>query len=174
MTLQLLELTPPSTTSSDNNLGTSVILIITILLIVGLSLLFVICVPKLMRVKRAKNDESENLGSVNKYDEIDKSNGHYERITCPICGSRAIAFVTEYHKCIFAKIAQFVFLIITAFCVFGYFTDKLKGNSDSAYIVIAIISAIFTLAFTLYIFYEESKTHVRAICRDCGNLWLLD
>ena len=110
-------------------------------------------------------------------DDKDKNkanSGHYKCITCPVCGSRAIAFVTDYHKCVFAKIFQFISLAITIFCVLGYFTEKAKGNSDIGYLAIAVFSALFALAATLYIFSTESKTHIRAICRDCGNLWYLD
>lgn len=42
-----------------------------------------------------------------------KTNPQYKAIVCPNCGSKQIEFVTEYHKCIIARILSSLFLFIS-------------------------------------------------------------
>ena len=40
-----------------------------------------------------------------------KTNPQYKAIVCPNCGSKQIEFVTEYHKCIIARILSRLFFL---------------------------------------------------------------
>ena len=101
------------------------------------------------------------------------SQGNYDLptpITCPRCHSRELAFVTEYHKAIGMRITFFLFLAIALFVFFATFQDK---NAEGA-IVLTIIFGLFAFITYICVLLEESKTHVQGICKDCGNLWLLN
>ena len=94
-------------------------------------------------------------------------------ITCPRCGSRSLAFVTEYHKEIFLKIAQMictVLLIVIAVSDIDYLFSEHPERLVEETIPLIIFIGLFSIARHLI----ESKTHVQAICKDCGNLWLLN
>lgn len=120
-----------------------------------------------------ENQENDGLDELvdNK---VVSENPNYKPIVCPRCGSRSIAFVTEYHKAIVSKVFLFILVFIM---VFNYGSILIRGitfqNADFS-LVIEILLGIFTLCLAIHIFIVESKTHVQGICRNCGNLWLLD
>ena len=112
-------------------------------------------------------------------------------ITCPICGRKEIAFVTEWHKCIGWRIISTIILAIIIFCAIdiilqfsnelGTFitasaagTPPLNTTSDNKINSPIALFIIIYLIVKIIINYIESKTHVKAICRDCGHMWLLD
>lgn len=103
------------------------------------------------------------------------TNPNYTPITCPNCGSREIAFVTEYHKCIVARIICAILTVLFFIIFFMNLQDVLKGITPSdGTKVITILSAFLSVCMLIGIFITESKTHVQAICKNCGNLWLLN
>lgn len=120
-----------------------------------------------------ENQENDGLDEL-----VDKKivldNPNYKPIVCPRCGSRNIAFVTEYHKAIAAKV--FLILFVAALII-NYGDMLIRGitfqNADASLLIEFLLGA-FALALTIYIFVEESKTHVQGICRNCGVLWLLN
>lgn len=97
-------------------------------------------------------------------------------LRCPVCGGIDLAFVTEYHKAsgaaMMAKICKgfsIVALVAAAWDLFQQNTE----NIDS-YLLVAILFGIGNLIFDAIKRSTESKTHVQAICKDCGHLWLLN
>ena len=94
-------------------------------------------------------------------------------IACPRCGSRELAFVTEYHKSIFLRILERILLVILLFVAisnFHYlFTTEYERFSDSILFVFICFAISSVIRFLI-----ESKTHVQVICKDCSNLWLLN
>ena len=124
-------------------------------------------------------------------------------LRCPHCHLDDLAFVAEYHKAYFLRFIRsvitfflwlFVILLFaSALGELGVFILKLFHglfNSlnvplfDSAANAPIIQSGFFSTLIIMfylvrstlsgYITYIESKTHVQAICRVCGNLWLLN
>lgn len=98
-------------------------------------------------------------------------------IVCPICGSVHLAFVTEYHKALALRILRLVIALIAA-AVFAYncysiFVELKKPEFGSTFIPLFFLILI-AVVISWFIIAIESKTHVKAICKDCGNLWLLD
>ena len=97
-------------------------------------------------------------------------------IQCPCCGRSELAFVTEYHKATICKI--FSSLILTLICivigeiVFSLFTSPADLKITSVLVCLALSFVLFILKMIGYII--ESKTHVQAICKSCGHLWLLN
>ncbi len=106
-----------------------------------------------------------------------KTNPQYKAIVCPNCGSKQIEFVTEYHKCIIARILSSLFLVICVISAVYVIKNSLivvddPGSGASTLWLILSLFAVF--ATQCYIIYNESKTHIQAVCRDCGNIWFLN
>ena len=105
-----------------------------------------------------------------------------ERIICPICKSPSVAFVTEYHKAIgwrvFLFIVNFIFTIILIAAIADVVNvEDLENPLKEFFHNISPILTIYVILFLVSKFnisLQESQTHVQAICRDCGNLWLLN
>lgn len=91
-------------------------------------------------------------------------------ITCPRCKSRELAFVTEYHKAIGTRLCFFFFLALSLFCLLLSFQEK---GAEGA-ITFTVAFGLFAIAMYICVLMEESKTHVQGICKNCGNLWLLN
>lgn len=89
-------------------------------------------------------------------------------IVCPHCKSKELAFVSEAHKAIVARIFELIVIFLSAIIILYVAKDL-----DSA-VVLLITFAMLILSLRIYIFYTESKTHVQCICKECGNLWLHD
>ena len=90
----------------------------------------------------------------------------YEPIVCPCCKSKNLAFITEYHKAIGAKVLEAIFLFITIVIL-------ISSGFDFEEVGPIFVCFIFaTLITHLYIAMTESKTHVQCICKDCGHTWL--
>lgn len=104
-----------------------------------------------------------------------KTNPNYKNgIKCPNCGSINISFVTEAHKCIVLKIINTLVAVVFIITCFTKLTDIINGTlQSSAITVLSIFGSAFVI-INIIIYFFESKTHVQAICRDCGNLWLLN
>lgn len=95
----------------------------------------------------------------------------HKPIVCPVCGSREIAFITDHHKCVILKaVCQFIIAIILI-----TFALNIKNALEGKYSFLAILILIpFYLIFSMIIYSTESTTHAKAICRDCGKIWLID
>lgn len=100
-----------------------------------------------------------------------------QSIKCPNCGSVELAFVTEYHRAIGTKIISSILFLIatgTLLSVLISLITKTKTEADGVFIAIIFICYIMALFCRCIAYITESKTHVQAICRDCGNIWLLN
>lgn len=96
-------------------------------------------------------------------------------ITCPRCGKREIAFVTEYHQSIACRIVCAILTGIIIGFLFSVFETTSSGfqiNRDKVAIVVLLLFVLVIIKIVQY--FIESQTHVQAICRDCGCLWLLN
>lgn len=109
--------------------------------------------------------------------EEDSTAPKLQPIKCPICGSVELAFVTEYHRAIGTKIVSLIlFLIATAALISAVISmiTKAQTEMDGATLSIIIIGYVMALFCKSIAYITESKTHVQGICRDCGNIWLLN
>lgn len=114
------------------------------------------------------------------------TNPLHKPITCPQCGRREIAFVTEYHKCIGLRIARNACLILSISILYLLFSPAVlcvagsaAGSSTNyfrpgAIYVIPILLILAAIITSIFIYIIERKTHIQAICRDCGHLWLVN
>lgn len=120
-------------------------------------------------------------------------------ITCPRCGSKEIAFVSEYHKAWALRIIKFILITIIIGLLISIFPNLLEKISTQAEsygvidniqsgsgtpsniettnpinnkIAFLIISALGLFCVETTIQRTESKTHIQCICKDCGNHWL--
>lgn len=106
-------------------------------------------------------------------------------IKCPHCKSQNLTFVSEYHKALILRIIRNVLIAIAAMLIIlnTYFViqDQLSDNkaykyidswSEPSFVAVICILLMIGIGLTIFINITESKTHVRAICRDCGNVWI--
>lgn len=102
------------------------------------------------------------------------TNPTYGGIRCPRCGSSNLEFVTEYHKCIWLRIVVTILVVLLGVFVVRYLTASISGRNGADDMRAILIIAVFYILFQLSVWLTESKTHVQGICRDCGNIWLLN
>lgn len=102
------------------------------------------------------------------------SNKNYQAITCPICGSKEIAFVPEYHKCILFRIIKTICLVALIVIGLFYIPNLINNTINQTLIILAIINFILYLGLETWIKINEEKTHIKAICRNCSNIWQID
>ena len=106
-----------------------------------------------------------------------KSEEGYEQshhaITCPHCKSDRIEFVACYYKQIGARIARELFIFASIIC-FAVFLFSLRNEPNASALIVGAILLFIALIVHLRILFFENGTHIKAICRDCGHIWLLD
>jgi len=96
-------------------------------------------------------------------------------ICCPNCKSKNISFITDYHKCVGLRIVcEILIVLLLFFSAKLIINDILKEESAPIFIVGTIVCAILYVGFKISIYLTEQRTHAKAICRDCGNIWLID
>lgn len=107
-------------------------------------------------------------------------------IFCPCCRSMRVEFVAEYHRALglrFLRKVLYFFLFLAIISVvlrllplasFNEEILKTVMKEESIYILAIILHAAGISLCSLMIFLKESKTYIKAICRDCGNLWNLN
>lgn len=116
-------------------------------------------------------------------------------ITCPICGNTKLAYVTEYHKCIYARIINSLLLPITIIlALLGtikmltfdyskldsltlqiiYQRNLISDSGAFIYFLFAGFALLIFIILQITISTAESKTHVCAICNNCGKIWNLN
>lgn len=97
-------------------------------------------------------------------------------ITCPICGSRELAFVTEVEKSFIAKALCNPCLMLVMF----FFIKIIMSTVIPSIEVLEVDIGLFLIATVIYIglnffvYVTERKSHVCAICKNCGHIWTLD
>lgn len=103
------------------------------------------------------------------------TNPKYTAVVCPQCGSKNIEFVTEYHKCILARILSALFFVMAIIAAYFEITDLISNFESNGVSTFTLILSVFAYFITqCYIVFVESKTHVQGVCRDCGNIWLIN
>ena len=127
-------------------------------------------------MKHLKEEDGldEAIKSEENPEATETDNGKYGQITCPRCGSTHIAFVTEYHKANLAKLFLVILLSVMAILISVAAANKFADGTGAGCTIVAAILGVISLGLLFHIFFEESKTHVQAICRNCGKLWLLN
>ena len=109
-----------------------------------------------------------NLNKNSKMNEIPKN----APIVCPQCGSKEIAIIGEVHKNIGARVIACIVLLVTLALAFVDLKNTLKGGNS--YLALVIVFAALFFLILIFIWISESKSHAKAICRDCGHIWLID
>ncbi|HIZ24947.1 MAG TPA: hypothetical protein H9812_05710 [Candidatus Gallimonas intestinigallinarum] len=97
----------------------------------------------------------------------------HKAIVCPRCKSERIEFISHYYKRIGARIAQDLFIIalvvlLVIFC-FSY-----ENGPYYEFLGWGIVCFSIVIMLHVGILVSESHMHAKAICRDCGYIWLLD
>jgi hypothetical protein len=101
-------------------------------------------------------------------------NQEFKPIRCPVCGNVELSFVTEYHKGIGKRITC---VILTAAIILLMLLNisNISANSANSFFTMTIIFlTVSDIACYIAIIIDESKTHIQAICKNCGHLWLLN
>ena len=91
---------------------------------------------------------------------------------CPICGYSDLSFVSEYHKNIKMRIFNYIVIFVLAFLSLGFLacvieSKKISGELKSFFF--CFLSLFFVLK--VRILFDESRTHVLAVCKNCGTIW---
>jgi len=102
------------------------------------------------------------------------TNTNYKPITCPICGSKEIAFIPEFHKCILLRIIRTVLIIALITISIFYLPHIFANKTNQTLIIIEIVVLLVFLGIDALIKINEEKSHIKGICRNCGNIWLID
>ena len=97
----------------------------------------------------------------------------YNPIHCHLCGSENIEFVAEYHKAVFLRILASVSILLAVIFSIDIISDifHLKEHLNTAPIIISLVAYVILKSI---IYFVENRTHIKAICRDCGNIWVLE
>ena len=95
-------------------------------------------------------------------------------ITCPQCGSTELAFVTHYKKEIVLKIICLLCTFVALYAFAMHILPAIITDHSPQFISIFIIFAILAIVFWIGALIRESETHVQAICKNCGHIWLLN
>lgn len=93
-------------------------------------------------------------------------------IVCPQCGSKEIAIIAEIHKNIGARVLFGLVCLVTLSLFFVDLKNTLSGGNS--YIALVIVFAVLSFLILVWIWVNESRSHSKAICRDCGYIWLID
>lgn len=108
-----------------------------------------------------------------------EENKNVKLITCPTCGCRELAFVSEYHKSIAIRFLLTLFkgalLVFLFFLLPSIIAGKIQISEispDALYFFIAVAFIYLLLKFVQISI--EAQTHVQAICKDCGKIWNLN
>lgn len=101
-------------------------------------------------------------------------------ITCPRCGSKEIAFVSEHYKAIWARTIKFACLVILTCLIifrineiflFQSENEKIQSITEQTkFFIIAL--ATLAIFFQLLQQIEEEKEKIKCICKDCGRHWI--
>lgn len=95
-------------------------------------------------------------------------------ITCPQCGSTELAFVTHYKKEIILKVICLLCTFIALYAFIMHIFPAIITDHSPQFVSVFIIFTILAIIFWIGAFIRESETHVQAICKNCGNIWLLN
>ena len=97
-------------------------------------------------------------------------------ITCPVCGSRELAFVSEVEKSFIAKALCTPCLIIAVLFLGKIIISTAIPSIEvsESDIGLFLIAAVLYIGLNFFVYVTERKSHVCAICKDCGYIWTLN
>ena len=113
----------------------------------------------------------------------------FKPITCPICGRREIAYVSEHHVSFGWRLIEKILKAVLFICILYFISDAFdilsyeiqsalssstRKNSPDAKdsLTFVIFTFIFICVAHANRLSVESKTHVQCICKECGHTWL--
>lgn len=109
----------------------------------------------------------------------ENKNLKFTPITCPRCGSRELAFVPEYHKSIVCRILSGLLLAFLIIFNIPSLLKELTGGEinmaqkyDSSLVLTFFFCFMLWGAIKIIQVVIESRTHTKAICKNCGNFWI--
>lgn len=105
---------------------------------------------------------------------------------CPHCGNPEPVYVTEYHKEFRLRtLCSLLNMTMIILCL-SFFSKTVTSLEEIFKVIVVLFSGSIPIEIMILLFlmitkmvlkgiitYIESKTHVQAICRCCGNMWLL-
>lgn len=157
--LALLDATPPLITTSDDKQFPWAVMFIFALVVIFIAV---------AAIFRGKNDNERK-----KTDEAPSQK--VVLICCPVCGCRELAFVSEYHREIGLHLARDLALLGILGMLIKDFIDILQTKAsnwgDGWFIAGFVLLALLALFLHIKILISESRSHIQAICRDCGFTW---
>ena len=153
---------PPGLGEKNNNSG------LIIAMIAFGFVIFILILLSWWLSKNSKKGESKEME--------EKNDGKIYPIICPRCGSKEFVLSNEKnHDAISVCKLLALFIGMPIFIlVYNMVCDNIEGvqtNNKGAWLIILLVifGFIKTLQYTL-----ESKTHIHAICKNCGKSWNVD
>lgn len=129
------------------------------------------CSPDYLLGKTHVNDAPKRTIEIQKK----RSEESLKALVCPHCQGIDLSFVTEYHKSYITRILRALFKFLLFLCILNCAVTLVSMELPNDASLVAIILLQLAISITNGIEeYIESKTHVQAICKDCGHLWLLN
>lgn len=93
-------------------------------------------------------------------------------IICPICGNTELSFVTEKNKNILIISLKTISIIVLFITCLVNFNQIINNNINSGTIIaITITLTLFLICEIISTFFEHDN--IKAICKNCGNIWLI-
>ncbi len=94
-------------------------------------------------------------------------------IICPICGNTELSFVTEKNKNILIISLKTISIIVLFITCLVNFNQIINNNINSGTIIAITLSLfLFLICAIISTFFEHNN--IKAICKNCGNIWLID
>lgn len=146
-------------------------LVIVVMIFIGVIIVITLIMLVLNHKFRGKLETPHNVAVNNSTDEENKQT---IAVRCPRCGSLHIEFVTEYHKCVWLRLIASALIVLIGIFAISYLADTILGIEDKGDMILLIFTTMSYLLIQVAVYYTESKTHVQGVCRDCGNIWLLN
>ncbi len=93
---------------------------------------------------------------------------------CPKCGKQEIVFLTEHHKCLAARIFQSAIFVAFSIIFIVFIQDLFTTQSEQnlSFYLMGLIVAFSICQIAKHVI--ENQTHIQCVCRNCGNIWLLN
>lgn len=169
---RLADVTPPTSTHSDssNDFAGIWLCIIVLTLLIGIAVFFVVS------FQRAKKKEIISQPKATK-----PNTG--SPIVCPNCKNHNLAFIAEYHRNLGLRIIRTLVLAViiglAAYTTFSMFSQLIHEEGDIfsdnfTQIIILAYCGIVYLILSIMISTQESRTHTKVICKDCGHVWIYE
>ncbi len=149
----LSDITPPTSMSQSDNEFDYFPVLMVVLAIVSV-VMVILCLIYLIKKQKKENTYMANPST--------------KEVICPHCGSKEIVFVAEHDKSIIARILFMIMLIFECYISIRLFSALSQKRSDGTEVIFALLAVGIIISFiTMTI--NESATHIRVICKNCGQ-----